>query len=89
MNEPLPPEAYARVFENHAEGAQILEELTARFCRPAKVTGGIDAILQTYHRDGARVSGPTDGALIRNTNAAFQTGAGLYYRAGASWVKIA
>lgn len=50
----LPPEAYARVFENHAEGAQILEELTARFCRPAKTTGGIDAILQTYHRDGAR-----------------------------------
>lgn len=50
----LPAETYAKVFENHAEGAQILEELTARFCRPAKVTGGIDAILQTYHRDGAR-----------------------------------
>lgn len=50
----LPPEVYARVFENHAEGVQILEELTARFCRPAKLQGGIDAVLTTYHRDGAR-----------------------------------
>lgn len=39
--------------------------------------------------DGTRVSGPTDGALIRNTNAAFQAGAGLYYRAGAAWIKVA
>ena len=56
MNQPqaLPPEVYARVFENHAEGRQILEELTRRFARPAVTTGGIDAVLQTYQRDGLR-----------------------------------
>jgi hypothetical protein len=50
----LPPEVYARVFENHAEGRQILEELTRRFARPAVTAGGIDAVLQTYQRDGSR-----------------------------------
>lgn len=50
----LAPTVYARVFEGHAEGAQILEELALRFARPAQRTGGIDAILETYHRDGAR-----------------------------------
>jgi hypothetical protein len=54
MTSQLPPEVYARVFENHAEGAQILEELIRRFARPAKLEGGIDAVLATYHRDGAR-----------------------------------
>lgn len=48
------PEMYARVFENHAEGVLILEDLTRRFARPAVTTGGIDAILQTYDRNGAR-----------------------------------
>lgn len=38
--------------------------------------------------DGSRVSSPQDGALIRNTNPAFGTGTGLYYRAGATWVKL-
>lgn len=52
--EPLPAEMYARVFENHAEGVLILEELTRRFYRPAKLDGGIDAVLTTYHREGAR-----------------------------------
>jgi len=52
--EPLAPEVYARVFENHAEGAQILEDLIRRFHRPAVTAGGIDAILATYHREGAR-----------------------------------
>lgn len=52
--EALPAEVYARVFENHAEGRQILEELTRRFARPAVTAGGIDAILQTYQRDGSR-----------------------------------
>lgn len=51
---PLDPAVYARVFEVHPEGAQVLEELTLRFMRPAKRTGGIDAVLETYHRDGAR-----------------------------------
>lgn len=48
------PEMYARVFENHAEGALILEDLVRIFHRPAKLTGGIDAILNTYHREGSR-----------------------------------
>lgn len=50
----LPPEAYARLFDANPEGAQILEELVRRFSRPAKLEGGIDAVLATYHRDGAR-----------------------------------
>lgn len=50
----LPPAAYARMFENLPEGVQILEELTQIFVRPAKRTGGIDAVLETYHREGAR-----------------------------------
>lgn len=48
------PEMYARVFENHAEGALILEDLVKRFHRGAQLSGGIDAILNTYHREGAR-----------------------------------
>jgi hypothetical protein len=51
---PLPPEVYARVFENMPEGVQILEDLVRRFHRPAKLEGGIDAIIQTYHREGQR-----------------------------------
>lgn len=54
MSTQLDPAVYARVFENHAEGRMILEELTARFARPAVTSGGIDAILQTYQRDGSR-----------------------------------
>lgn len=50
----LPASAYARIFEVNPEGAQILEELIRRFSRPAKLEGGIDAVLATYHRDGAR-----------------------------------
>lgn len=53
-DEPLPPEVYARVFENHAEGVLILEDLVRRFHRPAVTEGGIDAVLKTYHREGAR-----------------------------------
>lgn len=52
--EPVPPGIYARVFEEYRDGAMILEELARRFARPAKLEGGIDAILATYHRDGAR-----------------------------------
>lgn len=52
--QPLDPSAYARVFDANPEGQQILEELTLRFARPAKLGGGIDAVLETYHRDGAR-----------------------------------
>lgn len=52
--QPLPPEAYARVFDMTPEGKAVLEELVRIFARPAKLTGGIDAILATYHNDGAR-----------------------------------
>jgi len=44
---------YARVFESHAEGALILEDLVKRFHRPA-VLEGENAVLKTYHREGAR-----------------------------------
>lgn len=46
--------AYARLFEGAPDGPDILDDLMRRFCRPAKRTGGIDAVLETYHRDGAR-----------------------------------
>lgn len=51
---PIPPAIYARLFEEDGDGAAVLEELTRRFARPAKLEGGIDAVLTTYHRDGAR-----------------------------------
>jgi hypothetical protein len=53
MSKPTPKE-YAALFEDDRRGAAILEDLTQRFARPAVVTGGIDAVLQTYHRDGMR-----------------------------------
>lgn len=48
------PQEYAALFEDDRRGAAILEDLTQRFARPAVTTGGIDAVLQTYHRDGMR-----------------------------------
>lgn len=50
----LTPQDYALVFEDHKVGAAILEDLARRFARPAVTTGGIDAVLQTYQRDGMR-----------------------------------
>ncbi|AYR23018.1 hypothetical protein [Herbaspirillum rubrisubalbicans] len=56
MNEPYKPTPsdYKLIFEDHKVGAAILEQLTRVFARPAVVQGGIDAVLQTYHRDGSR-----------------------------------
>jgi hypothetical protein len=54
MPEPIDPRVYARLFEEDREGAAVLDELAARFARPAVTKGGIDAVLQTYHNDGAR-----------------------------------
>ncbi|WP_028354775.1 hypothetical protein [Bordetella petrii] len=48
------PQLYKQIFEDDRRGAAILDELMDRFARPAVTTGGIDAILQTYHRDGMR-----------------------------------
>lgn len=51
---PVDPAAYARLFEADPEGAAILEELVVLFARPAVLEGGIDAVLKTYDRNGAR-----------------------------------
>src|SRR3546814_5044145 len=51
---PVDPAIYARVFEELRDGQDILEELVRRFARPAKLEGGIDAVLATSPRDGAR-----------------------------------
>lgn len=48
------PADYAALFEDDKRGAAILEHLTRTFARPAVVTGGIDAVLETYQRDGQR-----------------------------------
>lgn len=53
MSKPTPKD-YAEIFEDDRRGAAILEDLTQRFARPAVTTGGIDPVLQTYHRDGQR-----------------------------------
>lgn len=52
MAHPLPPEIYARVFENHAEGAQILVDLVARFGGNPYVRGGQEADRETAYRAG-------------------------------------
>lgn len=52
MTTRLSPEVYARVFENHAEGAQILEDLIARFGRNPYVRGGLEAQRQTDFNAG-------------------------------------
>lgn len=50
----VPPEAYARVFENHAEGRVILEDLTARFGGGIYVKGGLEGDRQTCFNAGRR-----------------------------------
>ena len=51
---PIDARIYRRVFEQDGDGAAILEELWRVFAKGAVTKGGIDAILETYHRDGAR-----------------------------------
>lgn len=50
----VPPEVYARVFENHAEGRLILEDLAARFGGGIYVKGGLDGDRQTCFNAGRR-----------------------------------
>ncbi len=50
----ITPALYKEIFEDDRRGAAILEDLIQRFARPAVTTGGIDAILKTYQRDGMR-----------------------------------
>lgn len=47
-------EDYRELFETDKRGARILDDLIQRFARPAVNKGGIDAVLQTYQRMGAR-----------------------------------
>jgi hypothetical protein len=53
-NNHVAPEAYARVFENHAEGRVILEDLTARFGGGIYVKGGLEGDRQTCFNAGRR-----------------------------------
>ena len=48
------PATYARVFEGHHEGAQVLEDLTRRFGGALFVKGGIDGQRETDWRLGRR-----------------------------------
>lgn len=54
MTTPLPTEAYARVFESHAEGRLILDDLTARFGGGIYVKGGLEGDRQTCFNAGRR-----------------------------------
>ncbi len=49
----LPPEVYARVFENIPEGVQILDELVARYGKNPYIKGGHEADRQTAFNSGA------------------------------------
>jgi len=51
---PIDPQAYRRLFEDHADGVAVLEDLVARFSQSQVSTGGIDAVLKTYERGGMR-----------------------------------
>lgn len=52
---PIDPRIYRRIFEQDTDGAAILDELWRVFAKSAVCTGGIDAVLQTYRNDGARM----------------------------------
>lgn len=54
MSDNPTPQDYADVFEINKQGARVLDDMIRRFARPAVNKGGIDAILQTYQRMGAR-----------------------------------
>lgn len=43
---------YKTLFEDNPIGVLVLEKLVQRFSKPAKLEGGIDAVIQTYHRMG-------------------------------------
>ena len=48
------PEDYRDLFEVDRRGQRILDDLIARFVRPSVTVGGIDAVLQTFERQGQR-----------------------------------
>jgi len=45
-------EMYARLFENHAEGALILEDLVKRFCANPYTKGGLEGDRETCYKAG-------------------------------------
>lgn len=49
------PEMFKELFEDHPTGRIVLESLIVKFTRPAVTDGGIDAVLKTYLRQGARM----------------------------------
>ena len=51
---PIDKAAYARVFEGHHEGAQVLEDLTRRFGGALFVKGGEEGRRQTDFNLGRR-----------------------------------
>lgn len=51
------PEMYARVFEGHAEGRIILEDLVARFYDQRSFTsGGVEGARMTDYKEGRRAA---------------------------------
>lgn len=54
MSQQVTPEMYARVFEQHAEGRLILDDLTARFGGSIYVKGGLEGDRQTAFNAGRR-----------------------------------
>lgn len=51
---PIDSRVYRRIFEEDGDGAAVLAELWRIFAKGAVTKGGIDAVLATYHNDGAR-----------------------------------
>jgi len=49
----IEPVCYARLFDTE-DGQKVLAELERIFAAGAVVEGGIDAVIKTYHRAGAR-----------------------------------
>lgn len=49
---PVEPAAYLRLFEQHAEGARVLEDLVSRFGGNPYVRGGLEGDRETCYRAG-------------------------------------
>lgn len=67
------PEVYARVFENHAEGVLVLEDLVARFGGNPYVKGGLEGDRETCFRAGSnRVVNFILGRINQANGASFE-----------------
>lgn len=54
QDNPVTPEMYTRVFENHAEGKLILDDLVRRFGGNVYVKGGLEGDRETCFNAGSR-----------------------------------